>query len=207
MTDTGDDAARGRGHHLSRGSFCDVRGSAAFAECWECAAAAKVEQFLDIARRAIAGHEGAEIKTKAMRSTPCFRPPRAPSCAAWRSPTPTPRGTPRNRTGRSGWASASMPARRSRPPRGTRPRGQHRGSAVRCCQARRGPGQLDGEGHHPVEHPGRVHSSGQRRLKGISDPIVVYAVSPTWTPRRRARSPRSAVIAGGVAMAAITGSS
>jgi len=45
--------------------FSDVRGFTAFAERYgNAAAAAKVARFLEIARKAIAGHEGAEIKTE-----------------------------------------------------------------------------------------------------------------------------------------------
>ena len=58
VVDTGAGAYRGF-------LFSDLRGFTAFAEKYgNTSAAAKVSRFLDIARRAIAQHEGAEIKTE-----------------------------------------------------------------------------------------------------------------------------------------------
>ena len=61
-----DDARIDAGAAAYRGFlFSDMRGFTSFAERYgNTAAAAKVGRFLEIARKAIAGHEGAEIKTE-----------------------------------------------------------------------------------------------------------------------------------------------
>ena len=169
--------------------FSDVRGFTSFAERYgNIAAAAKVGRFLDIARTAISRHEGAEVKTEGDAIHAVF--PSASSAvlcgleiveAAAQLSAQEP----------DGWFDLGV--------------GVHAGEAVETAEGYIGRAVNIAARLCAVARPGEVLVSstvkgitqasiqvgfipkGKRRLKGIHDPILVYAV----TRDMRATSPRS----------------
>ena len=203
MTDDARDAAAA----AYRGFlFSDMRGFTAFAERYgNTAAAAKVSRFLEIARTAIARHEGAEVKTEGEAIHAVF--PSASSAvlcglelvdAAAQLSVQEP----------DRWFDLGV--------------GVHAGEAVetaegyigtavnvaaRVCAAAR-PGELlvtstvKGITHASI--PVGFISRGRRRLKGIREPVELYAVTRDLTataPREVSR--RVLLGAGGVAAAVV----
>ncbi len=172
--------------------FSDLRGFTAFAERYgNTAAAAKVARFLEIARTAIARHEGAEVKTEGDAIHAVF--PSASSAvlcgldiadAAAEASAEEP----------DGWFDLGV--------------GVHAGEAVetaegyigravnvaaRLCAAAR-PGEVlvsstvKGITHASI--PVGFISKGRRRLKGIRDPIEVWAVTRDMDARAPRVEPR-----------------
>ena len=172
--------------------FSDLRGFTAFAERYgNTAAAAKVARFLEIARTAIARHEGAEVKTEGDAIHAVF--PSASSAvlcgldiadAAAEASAQEP----------DGWFDLGV--------------GVHAGEAVetaegyigravnvaaRLCAAAR-PGEVlvsstvKGITHASI--PVGFISKGRRRLKGIRDPIEVWAVTRDMDARAPRVEPR-----------------
>ena len=184
--------------------FSDLRGFTAFAERYgNTAAAAKVNRFLDIARRAIARHEGAEIKTEGDAIHAVF--PSASSAVLCGLEIAE----------ASGELNAEDPTR----PLGLGV-GVHAGEAVetaegsigravniaaRLCAAAK-PGEVlvssTVKGIAQASIPVGFIPRGRRRLKGIQDPIVVYAVTRDVNAKAPWSVPRPLVL-GGVGVAAV----
>ena len=186
--------------------FSDVRGFTAFAERHgNTAAAAMVGRFLEIARAAIARHEGAEIQTQGDAIHAVF--PSASSAVM------------------CGLEIVDVAARLNAEEPG-RPLGLgvgvHAGEAVEtaegyigtavnlaarvCAEAR--PGEVlvtsTVKGITQASIPVGFIARGRRRLKGIREPVEVYAVTRDMTARSRREVPRSVVVgAAGVAMAGL----
>jgi class 3 adenylate cyclase len=202
-----DDARIDAGAASYRGFlFSDMRGFTAFAERYgNPAAAAKVSRFLDIARTAIARHEGAEVKTEGDAIHAVF--PSASSAvlcgleiveAAAQLSALEP----------DGWFDLGV--------------GVHAGEAVETAEGYIGRAVNIAARLCAVARPGEVLVSstvkgitqasiqvgfipkGKRRLKGIHDPILVYAVTRDTTASARRVFPRSLVLgAAGLAIVAI----
>lgn len=189
--------------------FSDMRGFTAFAERYgNTAAAAKVSQFLEIARRAIARHEGAEIKTEGDAIHAVF--PSASGAVMCGLEIVD--------------AAAELNAKEpDRPLRlGV---GVHAGEAVETAEGYIGRAVNIAARLCSVAKPGEVLVSstvkgitqasiavgfiprGRRRLKGIQDPIVVYAVTRDMTAKAPRAVPRPVVLgAAGVAFVALLAS-
>jgi class 3 adenylate cyclase len=202
-----DDARIGAGAPAYRGFlFSDVRGFTAFAERYgNTAAAAMVGRFLEIARKAIARHEGAEVKTEGDAIHAVF--PSASSAVLCGLEIVE--------------AAAELNARDPDRPLGLGV-GVHAGEAVetaegyigravniaaRLCSAAR-PGEVlvssTVKGITQASIPVGFIPRGRRRLKGIQDPIVVYAVTRDMTARAPRAVPRPVVLgAAGVAVAVV----
>ena len=194
-----DDARTDAGASASRGFlFSDMRGFTAFAERHgNAAAAAMVARFLEIARTAISRHEGAEIKTEGDAIHAVF-----PSAAA---------------AVLCGLeivdAAAELNAREPDRPLGLGV-GVHAGEAIdtpegyigtavnvaaRLCAAAQ-PGEVlvsstvkaTTQANIPVGFIAR----GRRRLKGIRQPIEVYAVTRDLTARTAVVLPRLGMLVG-----------
>lgn len=186
--------------------FSDLRGFTAFAERYgNTAAAAKVNRFLDIARRAIARHEGAEIKTEGDAIHAVF--PSASGAVLCGLEIVD--------------AEAELNAQEPDHRLGMGV-GVHAGEAVetaegyigravniaaRLCSAAR-PGEVlvssTVKGIAQASIPVGFIPRGRRRLKGIHDPIVVYAVTRDQAARGPREVPRSVVLgAAGVAVAVV----
>ena len=186
--------------------FSDIRGFTAFAERYgNTAAAAKVSRFLEIARTAITRHEGAEIKTEGDAIHAVF--PSASSAvlcgleivdAAAEMSAREP----------DGWFDLGV--------------GVHAGEAVETADGYIGRAVNIAARLCAVAKPGEVLVSstvkgimqssipigfiprGRRRLKGIHDPIVVYAVTRDMNAQAPSAVPRRALLgAGGVALAVV----
>ena len=195
--------------------FSDLRGFTAFAEKYgNTAAAAKVNRFLEIARKAIARHEGAEIKTEGDAIHAVF--PSASSAVLCGLEIAN--------------AEAELNADEPLKPLGMGV-GVHAGEAVetaegyigravniaaRLCAAAK-PGEVlvssTVKGITQSSIPVGFIPRGRRRLKGIQDPIVVYAVSRDVNAKAPLSVPRPLVLGGVVvavaavlAFAAFTGS-
>ena len=184
-----DDARIDAGAAAYRGFlFSDMRGFTAFAERYgNTAAAAKVSRFLEIARRAIARHEGAEIKTEGDAIHAVF--PSASSAVLCGLEIVE--------------AAAELNAQEPDRPLGMGV-GIHAGEAVETAEGYIGRAVNIAARLCAVARPGEVLVSstvkgitqasipvgfipqGRRRLKGIQDPILVYAV----TRDMNARAPR-----------------
>ena len=196
-----DDAPMDAGAAAYRGFlFSDIRGFTSFAERYgNKAAAAKVSRFLEIARRAITRHEGAEIKTEGDAIHAVF--PSASGAvlcgldivdAAAQMSAQEP----------DGWFDLGV--------------GVHAGEAVETAEGYIGRAVNIAARLCAVAKPGEVLVSstvkgiaqasipvgfiprGRRRLKGIHDPIVVYAVTRDMTARARRELPRSVVLGAAV---------
>jgi class 3 adenylate cyclase len=200
--------------------FSDLRGFTAFAERYgNSAAAAKVGRFLDIARTAIARHEGAEVKTEGDAIHAVF--PSASSavlCGLEIADAAAQLG-PREP---DGWFDLGV--------------GVHAGEAVetaegyigsavnvaaRLCSAAR-PGEVlvssTVKGITQASIPVGFIAKGRRRLKGIREPVEIFAVTRDTTARARTvRVMPGSALAGGaglgllavvsvVAIAALVGS-
>jgi class 3 adenylate cyclase len=184
--------------------FSDMRGFTAFAERHgNAAAAAKVASFLDIARRAIARHDGAEIKTEGDNIHAVF--PSASSAVLCGLDIVD--------------AAAALNEREPDRPLGLGV-GVHAGEAIetpqgyigravniaaRLCAAAK-PGEVlvssTVKGIAQSSIPVGFVPRGRRRLKGIEDPIVVYAV----TRDVNAKAPRTVarpLLLGGAGLAVV----
>ncbi len=184
--------------------FSDVRGFTAFAERQgNVAAADMVGRFLEIARRAIARHEGAEIKTEGDAIHAVF--PSASSAVLCGLEI----------------VEAAAEANAREPGRPLRIGvGVHAGEAVETAEGYIGRAVNIAARLCAAAKPGEVLVSstvkgitqasitvgfiprGRRRLKGIEDPILVYAVTRDVDARAPRAVPRSAIV-GGIAMAAV----
>ena len=185
--------------------FSDVRGFTAFAERHgNVAAADMVGRFLGIARQAIARHDGAEIKTEGDAIHAVFQSASSAVLCGLEIVE----------------AAAESNAREpGRPLRiGV---GVHAGEAVETAEGYIGRAVNIAARLCAAAQPGEVLVSstvkgitqasitvgfvprGRRRLKGIEDPILVYAVTRDVHARVPRAVPRSAIIVGGVAMAAV----
>ena len=202
-----DDAPIDAGAAAYRGFlFSDVRGFTAFAERHgNAAAAAMVGRFLEIARTAIARFEGAEIKTEGDAIHAVF--PSASSAVMCGLEIVD--------------AAAELNAQQPDRPLGLGV-GVHAGEAVetaegyigravniaaRLCSAAK-PGEVlvssTVKGITQASIPVGFIPRGRRRLKGISDPIVVYAVTRDMMARAPRAVPRPVVLgAAGVAAAVV----
>ena len=202
-----DDAKVDAGAAAYRGFlFSDLRGFTAFAERHgNAAAAAMVGSFLEITRTAIARHEGAEIKTEGDAIHAVF--PSASSAVMCGLEIVD--------------AAAELNAREPDRPLGLGV-GVHAGEAVetaegyigravniaaRLCSAAK-PGEVlvssTVKGITQASIPVGFIPRGRRRLKGISDPIVVYAVTRDMTARAPRAVPRPVVLgAAGIAAAVV----
>ena len=172
--------------------FSDLRGFTAFAERYgNSAAAAKVNRFLDITRRAIARHEGAEIKTEGDAIHAVF--PSASGAVLCGLEI----------------QDAAVELNAQEPDRAiSMGVGVHAGEAVetaegyigravniaaRLCAAAK-PGEVlvssTVKGITQASIPVGFIPKGRRRLKGIEDPILVYAVTRDTNVRAPRRLPR-----------------
>ena len=186
--------------------FSDVRGFTAFAERYgNIAAAAMVGRFLEIARGAIARHDGAEIKTEGDAIHAVF--PSASGAVLCGLEIVD--------------GAAELNAREPERPLGLGV-GVHAGEAVETAEGYIGRAVNIAARLCAVARPGEVLVSstvkgitqasipvgfiprGRRRLKGIQDPIVVYAVTRDTTSRAPREVPRPVVLgAAGVAAAVV----
>jgi class 3 adenylate cyclase len=202
-----ENARTGAGAAAYRGFlFSDLRGFTAFAERHgNTAAAAKVGRFLEITRRAISRHEGAEIKTEGDAIHAVF--PSASSAVLCGLEIVD--------------AAAELNAQEPDRPLGLGV-GVHAGEAVetaegyigravniasRLCAAAK-PGEVlvssTVKGITQSSIPVGFIPRGRRRLKGIQDPIVVYAVTRDQAARGTREMPRPMVLgAAGIAAAAV----
>jgi class 3 adenylate cyclase len=186
--------------------FSDLRGFTAFAERHgNAAAAAMVVRFLEITRTAIDRHAGAEIKTEGDAIHAVF--PSASSAVMCGLDIVD--------------AAAELNAQEPDRPLALGV-GVHAGEAVETAEGYIGRAVNIAARLCAAAKPGEVLVSstvkgitqasiavgfiprGRRRLKGISDPIVVYAVTRDTTARAPRAVPRSVVLgAAGVALAVI----
>jgi class 3 adenylate cyclase len=204
-----DDARTGAAAAAYRGFlFSDIRGFTAFAERYgNSAAAAKVNRFLEIARTAIARHEGAELKTEGDAIHAVF--PSASSavlCGLEIVDTAAEMGANEP----DGWFDLGV--------------GVHAGEAVETADGYIGRAVNIAARLCAVAKPGEVLVSstvkgimqssipigfiprGRRRLKGIHDPILVYAVTRDMNAKAPRAVPRPVAIgAAGVAVAVFVG--
>jgi class 3 adenylate cyclase len=184
--------------------FSDVRGFTAFAERYgNSAAAAMVGRFLEIARNAIARHDGAEIKTEGDAIHAVF--PSASGAVLCGLEIVE--------------AAAEASARQPDRPLGLGV-GIHAGEAVEtaegyigravniaarlCAQARPGEVLVSStvKGITQASIPVGFIPRGRKRLKGIEDPILVYAVTRDTDARAPRELPR-AIVLGWVGFVAI----
>jgi class 3 adenylate cyclase len=185
--------------------FSDVRGFTAFAERYgNSAAAAMVGRFLELARKAIARHGGAEITTEGDAIHAVFSSASSAVLCGLEIQD----------------AAAELNAREPGRPIGLGV-GIHAGEAVETAEGYIGRAVNIAARLCAVARPGEVLVSstvkgitqasitvgfiprGRKRLKGIEDPILVYAVTRDTTARAP-RVPRPVVLgASGVAVAAV----
>jgi class 3 adenylate cyclase len=202
-----DDARIDAGAAAYRGFlFSDVRGFTAFAERYgNSAAAAMVGRFLEIARKAIARHEGAEIKTEGDAIHAVF--PSASSAVLCGLEIQD--------------AAAELNVKEPDRPLGLGV-GIHAGEAVETAEGYIGRAVNIAARLCAVARPGEVLVSstvkgitqasitvgfiprGRRRLKGIEDPILVYAVTRDVNAKAPRTLPRPVIFgAAGVAVVAV----
>jgi len=202
-----DDARIDTGAAAYRGFlFSDVRGFTAFAERHgNAAAAAMVSRFLEIARTAIARHEGAEEKTEGDAIHAVF--PSASGAVLCGLEIVD--------------AAAELNAREPDRPLGLGV-GVHAGEAVAtadgyigravniaarlCSEARPGEVLVSSTVKGITQASIQVGfiPKGRRRLKGIQDPILVYAVTRDMSARAPRSVPRPVLLgAGGLAVAGL----
>ena len=201
-----DDTAIDAGAAAYRGfMFVDLRGFTAFGERWgNAAAAAKVSRFLDLGRRAIARHEGAEIKTEGDNIFAVF--PSASGAVLCGLDIVD--------------ATDELNAEDPQHPLAMGV-GIHAGEAVETAEGYIGRAVNIAARLCAVAKPGEVlvsstvkgitHASipvgfiprGRRRLKGIQDQIVVYAVTRDMSAKAPRVVPRSLLIGAAGVVAAI----
>ena len=202
-----DDARIDAGAAAYRGFlFSDMRGFTAFAERHgNTAAAAMVGRFLEIARKAIVRHDGTEMKTEGDAIHAVF--PSASSAVLCGLDIVD--------------AAAELNAQEPDHPLGLGV-GVHAGEAVETAEGYIGRAVNIAARLCAVAKPGEVLVSstvkgitqssitvgfiprGKRRLKGIADPILVYAVSRDVMAKAPRDVPRPVVLgAAGVALAAL----
>jgi class 3 adenylate cyclase len=202
-----DDARIDTGAAAYRGFlFSDVRGFTAFAERYgNTAAASMVARFLEIARAAITRHEGTEAKTEGDAIHAVF--PSASSAVLCGLEIVD--------------AAAELNAREPDRPLGLGV-GVHAGEAVStadgyigravniaarlCAEARPGEVLVSSTVKGITQASIQVGfiPKGRRRLKGIQDPILVYAVTRDMNARAPRSVPRPVLLgAGGVAAAVV----
>jgi class 3 adenylate cyclase len=207
LPDVLDDARIDAGAAAYRGFlFSDIRGFTSFAERYgNPAAAAKVSRFLDIARTAIARHEGAEVKTEGDAIHAVF--PSA-SGAVLCGLEIVEAAAQLSALEPDGWFDLGV--------------GVHAGEAVETAEGYIGRAVNIAARLCAVARPGEVLVSstvkgitqasiqvgfipkGKRRLKGIHDPILVYAVTRDMTASGRRELPRALFLgAAGLAIFAI----
>ena len=185
--------------------FSDVRGFTAFAERYgNTAAAEMVGRFLELARKAIARHDGAEIKTEGDNIHAVF--PSASSAVLCGMDIVD--------------AAAELNAREPQRPLRLGV-GVHAGEAVetaegyigravniaaRLCAAAR-PGEVlvssTVKGITQASIPVGFIPRGRRHLKGIQDPILVYAVTRDTSATAPRDVPRSLVLGAGVVVVVV----
>src|SRR5688500_4468706 len=202
-----DDARIDAGGAAYRGFlFSDLRGFTAFAERYgNTAAASMVSRFLEITRKAIARHEGAEVKTEGDAIHAVF--PSASSAVLCGLEIQD--------------AAAELNAQDGHRPLGLGV-GVHAGEAIetaegyigravniaaRLCAAAK-PGEVlvssTVKGITQASIPVGFIPRGRRRLKGIQDPIAVYAVTRDINARAPREVPRAVVLgAAGAAAVAV----
>ena len=188
--------------------FSDIRGFTAFAERYgNAAAAAKVSRFLEIARTAITRHEGAEIKTEGDAIHAVF--PSA-SSAVLCGLEIVDAASEMSAREPDGWFDLGV--------------GVHAGEAVETADGYIGRAVNIAARLCAVAKPGEVLVSstvkgimqssipigfiprGKRRLKGIHDPIVVYAVTRDMNAKPPRVVPRPVALgAGALAVALVAG--
>ncbi len=186
--------------------FCDMRGFTAFAERHgNSAAAAMVGRFLEIARTAIGRYQGAEVKTEGDAIHAVFASASSAVMCGLEIVE----------------AAAELNAREPDRPLGVGV-GVHAGEAVETAEGYIGRAVNIAARLCAAAKPGEVLVSstvkgitqasisvgfiprGRRRLKGIQDPIVVYAVTRDPNAKGPRELPRSMVLgAAGVAAAAV----
>ena len=186
--------------------FSDLRGFTAFAERYgNSAAAAKVSRFLDIARTAILRHEGAEVKTEGDAIHAVF--PSA-SSAVLCGLEIVDAAAELSKQEPDSWFDLGV--------------GIHAGEAVETAEGYIGRAVNVAARLCAVARPGEVlvsstvkgitHASipvgfisrGRRRLKGIRDPIEVWAVTRDTTARAPRAVPRRVALGtGGIAVAIV----
>jgi class 3 adenylate cyclase len=187
--------------------FSDMRNFTAFAERFgNTAAAALVDKFLDLARTAIARHEGAEIKTEGDAIHAVF--PSASSAvlcgldivdAAAELNAQQPNDHP------LGLGVGVHAGEAVETPEGYIGRAVN--IAARLCATAK-PGEVlvssTVKGITQSSIPVGFIPRGQRRLKGIADPIVVYAVTRDVNAKAPRSVPRPWILGGaGVALAVV----
>jgi class 3 adenylate cyclase len=196
--------------------FADIRGFTAFAERYgNTAAAAMVNRFLEIARRAIARHQGAEIKTEGDAIHAVF--PSASSavlCGLEIVDAAAELNSQEPEDHQLGLGVGVHAGEAVETPEG------YIGAAVnlaaRVCSAAR-PGEVlvtsTVKGITQASIPVGFIARGRRRLKGIRDPVEVYAVTRDTSTRGRRGVPRSVILGAAglaaavvVAIAAVVGS-
>ena len=187
--------------------FSDVRGFTSFAERYgNNAAAAMVGRFLEIARKAIARHEGAEIKTEGDAIHAVF--PSASSAVLCGLEIQD--------------AAAELNVQEPDRPLGLGV-GVHAGEAVETAEGYIGRAVNIAARLCAVAKPGEVLVSstvkgitqasipvgfiprGRRRLKGIRDPILVYAVTRDMTARAPRAVPRPVLLGAAAVAVAVVG--
>lgn len=194
-----DDARTDAGASASRGFlFSDLRGFTAFAERHgNAAAAAMVARFLDIARTAISRHEGAEIKTEGDAIHAVFPSAEAAVLCGLEIVD----------------AAAELNAREPDQPLGLGV-GVHAGEAVdtpegyigtavnvaaRLCAAAQ-PGEVlvssTVKSSTQASIPVGFIARGRKRLKGIREPVEVFAVTRDMTARTAVVLPRLGMLVG-----------
>ena len=200
-----DDAQPDAGGAFRGFLFCDMRGFTAFAERYgNTAAAAKVSRFLEIARKAIAGHEGAEIKTEGDAIHAVF--PSAPSAVLCGLEIVD--------------AAAELNAREPDSPLNLGV-GIHAGEAVETPEGYIGSAVNVAARLCAVALPGEVLVSstvknitqasipvgfitrGRQRLKGIREPVQMYAVTRDLTASASRSASNNVVLAAIVAGLAV----
>jgi class 3 adenylate cyclase len=186
--------------------FSDLRGFTAFAERYgNSAAAAKVGRFLDIARTAIARHEGAEVKTEGDAIHAVFPSASSAVLCGLEIADEAAKLGPQEP---DGWFDLGA--------------GVHAGEAVetaegyigsavnvaaRLCSAAR-PGEVlvssTVKGITQASIPVGFIAKGRRRLKGIREPVEIFAVTRDQTARATRAVPRPVAIgAWGIAAAVV----
>ena len=202
-----EDARTGAGPAAYRGFlFSDIRGFSAFAERHgNAAAAAKVSRFLELARRAIAGHAGAELKTEGDAIHAVF--PTASSAVLCGleiqdATAELNEGEPDQAIGLGVGVHAGEAVETAEGYIG-----RAVNIAARLCSAAK-PGEVlvssTVKGITQASIQVGFIPRGRRRLKGIQDPIIVYAVTRDTNAKAPFEVPRPVLLgAAGLAVVAV----